>query len=279
MLVYLENIFAKNWYVQERVKWIRVTANQGAVIIENARIHEKSVKLNKEIRKEMAEKERLASLIEAQKDAHLKDLVQTQDDERKRIARDLHDSLGSMLSSVKLRFNGLQKDFSRKVPEKAARFEENISLLDNAIHEVRRIAHNMLPVSLKRFGLQAALQTFVDQLNDSEKLNVDLQILGLNRRLPEQIEVAAYRICQELVQNVIKHANTSSMRMQLIAHQDTLNLIVEDEGKGMQKSEVSAGFGFVTIQSKINLFKGSFTIESQPGRGTMVLIDIPIPES
>ena len=276
MVIYLENIFAPNWYVPERIRWARITANQGAVIIENARIHERSVQLNEEIRKEMAEKERLASVIEAQKDAHLRELVQTQDNERKRIASDLHDSLGSMLSTVKLRFNGLQEEFEQKIPDKVLRFNDTIVMLDEAIHELRQIAHNMLPVSLGRFGLKAAIETFVGQINASRQLDTQLQILGLDRRLPEETEVAIYRICQELVQNVIKHANASSMRIQIIDHENTVNIIVEDNGKGMRKEDIPTGFGFSTIQSKVNLLRGAFEIETQPGKGSMVLVDLHV---
>ena len=276
MVIYLENIFSKNWYVPERVKWARITANQGAVIIENARIHEKSIRLNEEIRKEMTEKERLASVIEAQKDTHMKALVQTQNDERKRIARDLHDSLGALLSSVRLRFNGLQSDFVKNIPQKITRFNDTMKLLDDAIQELREISHNMLPESLSRFGLQSALETFVQQINAPEQLDIDLQILGLEQKLSEDIEVAVYRICQELVQNVIKHAQASSMRIQIIHHEESLNIIVEDNGKGMEKDSISPGFGFSTIQSKVDLFKGTFGIESQPGKGSMVLVDLSI---
>lgn len=276
MIIYLENIFTENWYVPERIRWARITANQGAIIIENARIHERSMLLNQEIRREMAEKEKLASMMEAQKDTHLRELIQTQDNERKRIAGDLHDSLGSLLSTVKLRFNGLQEDFELKIPEKLSRFNDTIMMLDDAIHELRQISHNMLPVSLSRFGLNAALETFVEQINASQQLDTQLRILGLDRRLPEEREVAIYRICQELVQNVIKHANASSLSIQIIDHKDTLNIIVEDNGQGMQKKDITRGFGFSTIQSKVNLLKGSFAIESQPGKGTMVLVDVPV---
>jgi signal transduction histidine kinase len=276
MVIYLENTFAQNWYDPQCVRWARITANQGAVIIENARIHERSVKLNQELRKEMSEKERLASVIEAQKDEHLRALVQTQDDERKRIASDLHDSLGSLLSTVKLRFNGLQEDFGKNNPDKFDRFRDTIGMLDDAIHELRQISHNMLPVSLRRFGLKAALETFVEQVNASRQLDTQLQILGLDRRLPEEIEVAGYRICQELVQNVIKHAQATYINIQVIDHKDSLNIIVEDNGKGMVKKEIARGFGFTTIQSKVDLFKGSFEIDSKPGKGAMVLVDLPV---
>jgi len=276
MVVYLENVFAKNWYVTERVRSVRITANQGAVMIENARIHEHSVKLNEEIRKEMMEKERLSTLIEAQKDAHLKALMQTQNNERKRIARDLHDSLGSLLSSVRLRFNGLQTEFSQKVPEKAGRFTDSLKLLDEAIDELRQISHNMVPVSLSRFGLLSALQSFVAQVNASGQLDVHLQVLGLEARLPEEMEIRVYRICQELVQNVFKHARATSLRIQIILHNDSLNLMVEDNGIGMSEESMARGFGFTSIQSSVDLFKGTFGIESQPGKGCLVLIDLPV---
>ncbi|MBT1696429.1 AAA family ATPase [Fulvivirgaceae bacterium PWU4] len=275
LIIYLENVFAANWYTEEIIKWIRITANQGAVIIENARIHEVTLKLNEEIREKMSEKERLASEIQSQRDLHLKALVQTQNNERKRIAGDLHDSLGSMLSSVKLRFNSLQDDFVKNLPDKAVRFNDTIKLLDDAVHELRRITHNMLPVSLSRFGLKPSLQTFVDQVNVDKRLVADLQILGLEQRLDEELEVSIYRICQELVQNVIKHAAATTVRIQIIDHEDVINLIVEDNGQGMVCDEINAGLGFTTIESKVKLFKGTFSIESQPGKGTMVLVDIP----
>jgi signal transduction histidine kinase len=277
MVIYLESIFAKNWYrAEERVRAIRVTANQGAVIIENAQIHETSVKLNEELRKEIKEKERLSSMIEAQRDSHLKALVQVQDNERKRIASDLHDSLGSLLSSVRLRFNGLQQDFAFKVPDKSTRYSDTLTLLDEAIAELRIVSHRMVPVSLSRFGLKSALQTFIDQIHASGQLDVDFQILGYEHRIAEEIEVAVYRICQELVQNVIKHSCASALRIQIIRHDDSLNIIVEDNGIGMTKDEIVYGLGFNTLQSKVNLFKGTFTIETQPGKGTMILVDLPL---
>jgi signal transduction histidine kinase len=275
LIIYLESVLASDWYTEEIMKWIRITANQGAVTIENARTHEMTLKLNQDIRQQMVEKERMAIEIQDQKDLHLQEIVQTQNNERKRIAGDLHDSIGSMLSSVKMRLNSLQEDFSRNNPDKASRFDDTVKLLDQAVQEVRRIAHNMLPVALSRFGLKASLHTFVDQIKVAERLDVDIQIFGLERRLHEDLETAIYRICQELVQNVIKHADATMLRIQIIDHSDTVNLIVEDNGKGLLVDEVNAGLGFSTIESKIKLFKGTFSIESQPGKGTMVLVDIP----
>jgi signal transduction histidine kinase len=134
----------------------------------------------------------------------------------------------------------------------------------------------MLPVSLNRFGLGAALSTFVDQINEAGELAVELQVLGLEARLSDEYEMTLYRICQELVQNVIKHSGATTLRIQMIRHGDAINLIVEDNGHGIDATPIREGLGLMTIQSKVNMMKGTFTIESHPGKGTMVLIDLPI---
>ncbi|MBD8487923.1 AAA family ATPase [Echinicola sp. CAU 1574] len=274
MVVYLENNFVKNLYQDQLIKWIRIVANQGGMIIENARTHEKTLRLNEEIRKEMEEKQRLSSLIEAQKNNHLKDLIQTQEDERKRIAGDLHDSLGSLLSTIKMRLNRIQEDLSTNTPQLL--YRETMDKMDEAIDEVRRIAHNMSPVSLRRFGLASALQTLVEQVNLGGKLEGHLQILGLEDRLPEQIELTIYRICQELVHNTVKHAHASNLYLQLINHEDSLNITVEDNGLGMDKEKVATGLGLHGIEAKVQMLNGQFDIESQPGKGFLAVIDIPI---
>ncbi len=276
MVIYLENCFTSSCFTSGMLRWILVTANQGGVIIENARIHELTVKLNDHLREEMEEKERLTGLVKSQRDDHLHALVQAQDDERKRIASDLHDSLGSLLSTVRVRFNQLQEELAADLPEKKGQVETTLNLLDEAVDELRRIAHNMLPVTLHKFGLEAALKTFIENIQLPHSLEVSVQILGLRTRLPEQTEVSLYRICQELVQNVLKHAKASQMRLQLIDHGDALNLIVEDDGVGMDTSAIVYGFGFHTIETKVDLLNGTFSIESRPGAGTMVLINIPV---
>lgn len=272
MTIYLENSFEPNWYQKDQIKWIRITANQGAVVIENARTHEKTVLLNKKLQQEMTEKQALASEMEAQKDAHLQQLIDTQESERKRIAGDLHDSLGSLLSGIKLRFHGLK---ARPLHEQEPIHREVLAQLDEAVEEVRRIAHNMSPVSLRRFGLRKTLQALIDPINATDQIEADLQLLGLDNGLPEQLELTVYRICQELVQNALKHAKCSKLHVQIILHPDTLNLLVEDNGQGMDVNQVKPGFGFAAIQAKVKLLKGNFSIESQPGKGCMAIVDIP----
>ena len=275
MTIYLENHFQVNAYQKEQVKWTRITANQGAVVIENARTHEKALWLNEKIKKEMREKQQLASQIEAQKDAHLKQLIETQESERKRIAGDLHDSLGSLLSGIKLRFHGLKEASTLSQVGQEPLYREMLSQLDEAVEEVRRIAHNMSPSSLRRFGLQKTLQALIDPINTSDQIEADLQFFGFVQRLPEQLELTVYRICQELVQNAIKHAKCHKLRLQIIQHPDILNIMVEDDGLGMNVGTMKPGFGFAGIQAKVKLLKGNFTIESQPLEGCTVIVDLP----
>ena len=272
MTIYLENSFEAHWYQKDQIKWARITANQGAVVIENARTHEKTVELNKKLQQEMTEKQTLASQMEAQKNAHLQQLIDTQESERKRIAGDLHDSLGSLLSGIKLRFHNLK---ATPLPEQEPIHQEMLAQLDEAVEEVRRIAHNMSPVSLRRFGLHDTLQSLIEQINASAQIEAELQMLGLEERLPEQFELTVYRVCQELVQNALKHAKCSQLHVQIILHPDMLNLVVEDNGQGMDVNQVKPGFGFAAIQAKIKLLKGNFNIESQPGKGCMAIVDIP----
>ncbi|MBS9525421.1 AAA family ATPase [Litoribacter alkaliphilus] len=273
MVVYLENTLAFDWYNEKLIRWAKTIANQGLIIIENALIHENTIMLNKELRKEMEEKQQLAELIQRQKDDHLKAMVESLDSERGRIAGDLHDSIGSMLSSVKFKFGGIQESLSLMENDN---FNGAIHMLDTAIDEVRKIAHEMSPVGLKKFGLQAALESFISNLQNARQLHINFQMLGFKKRLSEQMELVLYRICQELVQNVLKHAQATELDIQLIHHKKSINLTVEDNGKGMDTGNILHGFGFLTIQAKIKLLKGEFNIESRNGKGTLVWVDIPL---
>ncbi|MCH7413088.1 AAA family ATPase [Belliella sp. R4-6] len=277
MVIYLESSFAKSWYNKNRLKWTRITSNQGAIIIENAMIHEQTIQLNNEITNEMYEKQRLSKLVEQQQNNHLKDLMEIQDKERNRIASDLHDSLGSMLSTVRLKLNGIyERNFRNIEQEKSEEYNDALGMLDESIEELRRIAHHMAPASLKKFGLKITLESFVENINSSGLLKINLQILGFSKRIPEKIEISIFRICQELLQNTMKHANATHASLQLIRHLDRINVLIEDNGKGMDTATIVQGLGFMAIQSKAKLLGGTFEVDSFPNRGTTIIIDIPL---
>ncbi|MEP0714006.1 MAG: AAA family ATPase [Algoriphagus sp.] len=274
MVVYLESRFTEKNYPAEIVRWIRIIASQGGIILENAKIYQKSLLLNEEIKLEVQQNRELVKLIEQQKNAYSLDLLKVQEHERERIAGELHDSLGSQLSTIKIRLANLFEKYD--ATELTTEGGETLDKLDNAISEVRRIAHHMSPVSLRRFGLAIALKSLIEDINDSTKISADLQILGFEGRLEDQLELTTYRICQELIQNVLKHSQASQLRLQLIHHGDSLNVTLEDNGIGLQKERRLWGMGLLGIEAKVQLLNGTFEIESQPGKGFLAVIDFPV---
>lgn len=273
MVVYMESQFDSNAYSEDILRWIRIVSRQGGVILDNARNFENTLRLNEEVQKKMEEKQALMTLLEKQKDSHIKDLIKVQEYERERIAGELHDSLGSQLSTLKLNLTHIF-DSSGKDSFKSEGLK-SLKKLDEAIDEVRRIAHHMSPVSLKRFGLELALQALLEPLSQQTTIQTELQILGLEERLEAQLELAVYRICQELIQNVLKHSRAEYLRLQIIRHFDSVNISIEDNGVGIQKSKEEWGMGLLGIETKVQMLNGEFQIESQPGKGCLVMIDIP----
>ncbi|MFC5623444.1 AAA family ATPase [Algoriphagus winogradskyi] len=274
MIIYLESSFCSANYSNEIIRWVRILASQGGIILENARIYERSLLLNQEIKLEVEQKQDLMTLIEKQKNVHIKDLLKVQEYERERIAGELHDSLGSQLSTIKIRLANMFDKYEEN--HLLQEGKETLDKLDAAIGEVRKIAHHMSPVSLRRFGLPSALQSLIEDINESTPIIAELQVLGFERRLEDQIELTVYRICQELIQNVLKHASAKHLRVQLINHEDTLNITVEDDGIGIQKERKDWGMGLVGIEAKVQMLKGSFTIENQPNHGCLLVIDLPV---
>lgn len=274
MIVYLESSFCKDNYSNEIIRWVRIVSSQGGIILENAKIYEKSLLLNEEVKLEVQQKQELMTLIEQQKNAHIKDLLKVQEHERERIAGALHDSLGSQLSTIKIRLANIFEKYGKQAMQHEG--NETLVKLDDAIGEVRRIAHHMSPVSLRKFGLSSALQSLIEDINDSTKISAELQVLGFEKRLEEQIEQTVYRICQELLQNALKHSKADQLRLQLINHEDSLNITVEDNGIGIQKDRQHWGMGLLGIETKVQMLNGTFSIESQAGKGCLLVIDFPV---
>lgn len=276
MIVYLESCFDSEAYTAEIIRWVGIVARQGGVILDNARNYENTLRLNEEIRQEMMERQKLLELIEKQKDAHIQDLIRVQEYERERIAGDLHDSLGSQLSTLKLNLAHLFEQYQEE--DLLPKSQKALQKLDEAIDDVRRIAHHMSPVSLKKFGLASGLQTMIESFGVNSQIKAELQILGFEERLDSQLELTLYRICQELVHNVLRHSRADEFRLQLINHGSSLNISIEDNGVGMEKSKDQWGMGLLGIETKVQMLGGTMQIESQSQMGCLVMVDIPVLE-
>ena len=162
-------------------------------------------------------------------------------------------------------------------PDNQQAFERSMDMLDSSIKEMRRVAHNMMPEVLVRFGLDTALRDFCDEVNRSGALKVAYQSIGMEQVKVEQTTaIAIYRIAQELLNNTMKHAAASSAILQLSKTASGIDLTVEDDGKGFDTRILtgSKGIGWSNIQSRVDYLKGRLDVQSVPGKGTSVHIEI-----
>jgi two-component system NarL family sensor kinase len=204
-------------------------------------------------------------------------VLQGQVEERTRLAKDLHDGLGSILSSAKFSFNNMKQNLIIS-PENAAAFERSMDMLDKSIAELRRVAHNMMPETLMKFGLDTALKDFCSTVDQSGAVKLTYQSFGLEETtVPEVTSAAVYRIVQELVNNILKHAGATSALVQLISKDGTLSITVEDNGRGFERKvlETGVGIGYSSLQNRVTYLKGTIDLQTSPGKGTAVHIQLP----
>lgn len=202
-------------------------------------------------------------------------VLRSQEDERSRLARDLHDGLGGMLSGVKQSLNGMKGN--QILTETAATaLGQVIADLDRSIGELRHIARNMMPEALVRFGLRDALHDYCDHLRLTSGLTVHFQAFGLEQRLPQQTEVILFRIAQELLNNILKHADARTVLVQLMENDGRVGLTVEDDGKGFDPEKVKAapGVGWLNIRSRVEYLNGTLDVRTKPGGGTSVSVEL-----
>ncbi len=201
-------------------------------------------------------------------------MIEGQEAERMRIAKDLHDGLGGLLSSVKSLFSTFQAAIVPR--EDAALYGKTTQLIDEACKEVRRISHNMMPHALSLSGLEGALTDLGEGLRQTGTA-VTLEINKIPKPLTETRAVMLYRIVQELLANIRKHAEAKHVLLQLMVYRDTLMLTVEDDGKGfdVDAAHQAGGLGLNSLQSRVEFLDGRMEIDSRRGSGTTVTIEIP----
>lgn len=229
---------------------------------------------NYKTRKKLAEQKIKQLLQEKQIDA-AQNIIQGEEAERTRLARDLHDGLGGMLSGVKFQLNSVKGNVILS-EENANAFTKSISQLDSAITEMRRVAHNMMPEALIKFGLDDTLQNYCNSVSENSGLQIVYQSFGLEERLNQTVEIVLYRIVQELLNNTIKHANATQIHVQLSKNNKTISLTVEDNGKGFDVNSVKKdGIGITNIQHRVDYLKGKLDITSDKN-GTSTHIEFEI---
>ncbi len=224
----------------------------------------------------LIESQRVEELLKNQELKSMNAMMVGQEEERKRIARDLHDRLGSMLAMVKNHFKSVETSIDSIKDANTTLYKKANSLLDEACEEVRKISQDMASGVLTKFGLTAALEDLKVTLEESKRLEVEFIAHGLSERLPLELEITIYRIIQELISNILKHAKSSEISIQLLKSKNGLNIIVEDNGVGFNTDNNNTGMGLKNIQSRVDSLNGELKIDSTFKKGTTVTIDIPL---
>jgi signal transduction histidine kinase len=190
--------------------------------------------------------------------------------ERQRIARDLHDSIGGMLSTALLLFDGVDA-------QNQERFQKVKHILQETHREVRRIAHGMSPAALTKLGLVPALEQYSEELNSIGKMYIDLCVLDrpFFKTLDQALQINTYRIVQELFQNALKHSDAA--HVELLVHHSASHLVLmyEDDGKGCESLNQSAQ-GMRSLRERVKFLNGKIRIKSLENQGTIVKIEVPL---
>lgn len=205
-------------------------------------------------------------------------MLEGQDEERNRIAADLHDRLGGILSVVRLHFKSLREKTYQLDAQSQKQYAITSELLNEACDTVRSISHDIGDSLLLSLGLVPALQDLGRAIEASRELDIHVIQDGLDHRLNSQIEINVFKIIQELISNVLKHADANIILIQLILRADNiLSVTVEDDGTGFNNDpqQIREGMGMFSIRSRVKNLNGSISIDSQPGTGTTVTIVIP----
>jgi two-component system, NarL family, sensor kinase len=228
--------------------------------------------------KQRLQQQRISELETQQQLTATEAVLKGEEQERTRLAKDLHDGLGGMLSGIKYSFQTMKGNLIM-TPDNAQAFERSMDMLDSSIKEMRRVAHNMMPEALVKFGLDTALKDFCNDINQTGALNVNYQSIGMEQADIEQtIAITVYRVVQELVNNTMKHAAAKNAVVQVTKTNNQLSVTVEDDGKGFDIFVLNQtkGIGWSNIQNRVEFLKGNIDIQSEKEKGTSVHIEFTI---
>lgn len=234
----------------------------------NQIIIEQQKKINEQRIKELQREKELATM---------ESMLKGQQLERARVARDLHDSLGGLLSTIRLRFDELIHG-SNNAQQKTTEIQKIKELIHLACQEVRIIARNLMPTSLDGLGLEGAVRELIRKYQKGSKAEINLQCYNLQTPVPQSKIIHIYHIIQELLHNSIKHANARHILVQLTEQDGYLQILVEDDGTGYDPTTAHRGMGTENIRFRVNYLHAEINVQSAPDEGTSTLIVVPLNE-
>ena len=228
--------------------------------------------------KQKIQEQRISELEKEKQLTATEAVLKGEEQERTRLAKDLHDGLGGMLSGIKYSLNTMKGNLIM-TPDNSQAFERSMDMLDSSIKEMRRVAHNMMPEALVKFGLDTALKDLCNDVNQSGALQVNYLSIGMeNAAIEQTTAITIYRIVQELINNTMKHAAAKTAILQVAKSDSHLSVTVEDDGKGFDKTVLNQakGIGWSNIQNRVEFLKGTLDVQSEKEKGTSVHIELNI---
>ncbi|MFV0564866.1 MAG: ATP-binding protein [Flavobacteriaceae bacterium] len=211
--------------------------------------------------------QKIAALLRGQELKLVKASLEGQEQERKRISKELHDGIGGNLATIKLQLSN-QEAVSSQV----------IQQVDDTYNQVRELSHDLMPKRFQNTAFTFLLLDYVDNIRNhsEEKINLQIHSESAINALPETLKAELFKIVQELLTNTLKHAKASQIDIQLSIFDNDLKLLFEDDGVGFNKAQVKYGLGLSSISDRLKILKGRIFIDAFPGRGTVVDVDVPI---
>ncbi|WP_158563265.1 sensor histidine kinase [Chitinophaga silvatica] len=217
----------------------------------------------------------LQTLREAKEIEIQEAIMKGEEKERKRISRDLHDGIGGLLSAVRMHFGALR--YQNSYLKYDYEFDHALEILDDAILEVRKTSHNLMPDKLNQHGLVSALEGFCQKVSHSSMLLITFCTVGKIQRFHSNYELSIYRVVQELITNIIKHSKATEAIVQLTQHNDCLTITVEDNGVGFKSiSQKQNGIGLTNLKERITSLNGQLTLTTIPDSGTTAYMEFNI---
>ncbi|MEE9439539.1 MAG: sensor histidine kinase [Saprospiraceae bacterium] len=223
--------------------------------------------------KQEISQQKIRELEDNIKISSMQSMLEGQEIERERISKDLHDSLGGLLSTIKLQFDTVKSKISSV--SNLQEYKSANKMLDTAVNEVRSISQNLQPGSLMKLGLIPALKDLFNRFDGDTYPEIDFQFYDIPKKIPTMVALSVYRVIQELLNNTIKHAHAKEILIQINTENNELVIQFEDDGIGYDPENLKrVGMGLENIKSRINYLKGQLSVDSEKGDGTSILIHV-----
>ena len=262
---------SKEWIRWEIQPWYQKQDSIGGIIIFTELITERKNAAEAE-KNLIRQKVRLASRLE------------TIEEERRKISRELHDGLGQMITAAVMNVELIDNAIRTQTGNPIEYVESVKTLLNTTIQEVRNISQDLRPAILDDFGLIPALRLLCEDFSRVSGIDITMESFDLNDRLPSGLEITVYRICQEAISNIVRHADATEAGIQLYRRSNTVLVVIHDNGKGFDHGTIRTdlsriGSGLTNIKERVELHNGRLQIESAPGQGLELIIEIPLKNS